>query len=434
MGSRLAQIRTAARPQSLFYGWKIVFSAFVGQVFHGGFAMQGFGAFITPLEQTFGWSKGAISGARAVMQIEASLTGPIEGWLIDRFGPRIMMTIGMVILGLGMVMVSLVQSLWMFYLAFVVVALGTSIGGFLVMSTAINNWFRRKRTLALSIGQMGMGLGGIALIPLLVFVMEVWGWRAAALSAGISIWIVGIPAARLMRDAPERYGLLPDGDSPADGPQAEAGAHGRPIMGGLDFTLGEAIRSPAFWTVGLAHGLSVMAITAAITHQFAHMEQGILLSRASAASVVVVLSATNMAGRLAGGILGDRYDKRHMSALGAIGSSASLAVLGIAGGLGMAMAYGAMMGFFWGMRGPMMASIRGDYFGRTAYGKIAGTSFLVTIPGSMLGPVLAGWMADVQGSYDSSFLLLAGISSIGALLFLLTRPPAPPKRLRPRPT
>ena len=142
--------------------------AFISQTLQSGFGFQGFGTFIIPLEQEFGWDKTTLSGARSLMQFENGLMGPVEGAFIDRFGSRITMAFGMFIFGLGLFLLGFIQSLWAYYVVFVIIAFGTSISGFLVLSTAINNWFRRKRTFALSLAQMGLGFGGIALIPLLV--------------------------------------------------------------------------------------------------------------------------------------------------------------------------------------------------------------------------------------------------------------------------
>ena len=428
----MIQLQVLGRPRRLFYGWLVVAAGFANQTLHSGLGFQGFGTFLVPLELEFGWSKTALSGARSLMQMENGLLGPIEGVVIDRYGPRRTMAAGMFIFGAGLVLFGFIQSLWSYYLAFVVIALGTSVGGFLVTSTAINYWFRRKRTLALSIAQAGLGFGGVAIIPLLVWAQVEFGWRTAAIAAGMCAWGVGIPLALLMRHSPERYGVLPDGDPlPAAGEPQESPV-GRSARGGglIDFTLAEALRTRAFWLIGIGHGLAAMIVGAVVTHQFAHMEQGADLARSSAALVVTVLSATNLVSRLLGGVLGDRYDKRYLAAIGTAVGSVSLVVLATAESLGQAMVYAVLFGFAWGIRGPMMSSIRGEYFGRASFGKIAGTSFLLTTPGAIVGPVFAGLMADTQGDYVLGFIILAAVSGVGTLLFLLTKPPLPPPRLR----
>ena len=434
----MIKLRVLGRPKKLFHGWFVVLGAFISQTLQSGFGFQGFGTFIIPLEQEFGWDKTTLSGARSLMQFENGLMGPVEGAFIDRFGSRITMAFGMFIFGLGLFLLGFIQSLWAYYVVFVIIAFGTSISGFLVLSTAINNWFRRKRTFALSLAQMGLGFGGIALIPLLVWMQGEYGWRTAAIAAGIMVWSIGLPASLLMRRIPEQYGLLPDGDPPSTPFQrTQDVAAGRPTGGGLiDFTLGEALRTRAFWLLGIGHGMSVIAIGGAITHQFAHMEldEGVGLSRATAALVVTVLSAMNIVGRLGAGLTGDRFDKRYLAAAGTGGVAVAMVVLATAGTLWQAMTYAVVLGFFWGIRGPMMSSMRGEYFGRTHFGKIVGTSSLLVMPGSIFGPILAGLMFDIQGDYQLAFILLGAISAFGAISFLLIRPPSPPARLRGSPT
>jgi len=428
----LLQVRVLGRPRQVFYGWVIVGAGFINQVFNSGLGFQGFGTFIVPLEGAFGWSKTQLSAARSFMQIENGLMGPVEGFLVDRFGPRVTMATGMFIFGLGLFLLGFIHSLWAYYAVFVLMALGTSVGGFLVMSTSINNWFRRKRTMAMSLAQTGLGFGGIVVIPLLVWSQGEFGWRAAAMGAGVAVWLIGIPAAMLMRHTPEKYGVLPDGDPPPTPAQVSAAATApRPRGGGeVDFTLREAVHTPAFWLIGLGHGLSILVITAIAVHQFAHMEQGVGLSRTSAALVVIVLNAMNIIGRLVGGVLGDMYDKRYMAAAGVGGASIAVFVLAIADSLTEAMIFGVIYGFFWGLRGPLMNSIRGEYFGRASFGKIIGTSSLLTMPASIAGPIIAGFLADAQGDYVMGLIILSGVSALGSVLFLVTRPPAPPARLR----
>lgn len=420
----------AARSRKLFYGWVVVAAAFSGQVVNHGVAAQGFGTFLVPLEQHFGWSKTALSGARSLMQIENGLVGPVEGAIIDRFGSRLVMALGFLLLGLGLIFLGLIQSLWHYYLVFALIAIGSSLCGFVVTATAINHWFRRQRTFALGVAQTGIGFAGVAVIPLLVFAQDAFGWRAAAIAAGLCVWVAAVPICLLLRDKPEPYGLLPDGDSVASqtaatGHQGDAPAS---FENTYNFTLGQALRTRTFWQFGVAHGISVMAIAAIITHQFAHMEmdEGVGLARSSAALVVTVMSAVQIGGRLLGGYLGDRMNKQRLAALGNVLTAVSLVILATAHSLTQAMAFAVLFGFAWGMRGPMMSSMRGDFFGRTHFAKITGTASLLTMPFSMVGPILAGFLADTQGNYQFALLLLAALSAIGCPLFLTLRRPATP--------
>ncbi|MEK7777633.1 MAG: MFS transporter [Chloroflexota bacterium] len=407
----------------------------VNQMIVAGLGGQGFGAFILPLQNEFGWAKSTLSVARSLTQVESGLLNPLEGTLVDRLGPRIMVVSGMTVFGSGLVLLGFVHSLWMYYMAFIVIALGSSLAGMVVMSTAINNWFRHRLTMALSISQTGQGFGGIILVPLLVWAIVVLGWREAAIAAGIFSWSVGIPMGLLMRHKPEQYGMRPDGDpeavpSTAQELKPETKARPAPAQGRVDFTLGEAMRTPAFWLIGMGHGFSVMVVGAVTTHQFAHMEMsdGVGLSSASATLVVTVLNIVTVSGRFSVGLIGDRLDKRYIAAIGNLMGSAALAMFALAHSVGLAMGYAVLFGISWGIRGPLMSSIRSDYFGRTHFGKIIGTSQLIATFLAIIAPVFAGFMADWQGNYRLAFIILAFISALGAVSFLLVKPPKPPQR------
>ena len=431
----MIQIQMFGRPRRLFYGWVIVAAGFANQALISGLGFLGFGTFIVPLEAEFGWSKAALSGARSVMQAEQGLLGPIEGILIDRFGPRVVMMSGVIVFGAGMVALSRVGSLWAYYVAFFLIAMGTSMGGFLVLTTALNNWFRRKRTLAIGLATTGFGLGGVVVVPLLVWAQGDFGWRTAAFGAGLCVWAIGLPVSMFIRRAPEQYGALPDGDPPEGPVQDPAGVtSSRPMGGGhIDFTLKEAAHTRAFWLISLGHGMSGLVVSAVMVHVFAHMEQGVGLTRSSAALVITVLGFVNIVGFVVGGILGDRVDKRYLSAIGMTGAAIAVVVIATADSLAQSMVFAVIFGFLWGMRGPLVNSMRGDYFGRTSFAKIAGTSSLITMPLSMAGPIFAGFMADARGDYTMAFIILAGASALGSTFFLLTRPPSPPSGLRRNP-
>ncbi|MBI2935668.1 MAG: MFS transporter, partial [Chloroflexi bacterium] len=248
--------------------------------------------------------------------------------------------------------------------------------------------------------------------------------------SGLTAWALGIPTSLLMRQSPEKYGALPDGDvATSSTPSTALGQAWRESRAAGDFTLGEALRTRAFWFISGGHSLGLVVVSAVAVHQFAHMEEGVGLSAGAIATVITLLSSFNILGRLVGGITGDRFDKRYLAAAGMVGSATSLVILATAASFWQALLFGLCYGFFWGLRGPMADSLRGDYFGRASFGKISGMASLINMLGSICGPIFAGFMADVQGNYKMGFVILAMISSLGSVLFLLARRPAPPKRL-----
>ena len=135
----------------VFYGWWIVLASFFVQALNGGLLFHAFSAYILPLQGEFGWSRAQLSGAFSMARAESGILGPLQGWLIDRYGPRAMMCLGNALFSLGFVLFSRMDSLATFYLSFALLALGSSLGGFMPIGTTITNWFVRRRTTALGI-------------------------------------------------------------------------------------------------------------------------------------------------------------------------------------------------------------------------------------------------------------------------------------------
>ena len=412
-----------ALSRHVFYGWVVVAMAFIAQMFSG-LSIQGMATYMVPLEREFGWSRAVIAGGRTFQQVDAFL-GPLNGWLVDRYGARRLMSLGVVLFAIAFVALSAIESVWAYYGACLLLAVANTLLGLLVVGYSVNQWFRRKRTTAMGIAVTGFAVSGMVLIPAMVWAQTELGWRTAALLTGGVLLLLGLPIMLLIRDSPEPYGLLPDGD------RVDAGAaSGRQALhgGGLvNFTLAEALRTRAYWYLNLGMVLSMLAQVAVVVHQFAHFED--VIDRESAALVLVVLNVFNMAGRLFGGILGDRMSKHHLLGVSLVVTTGSLVVAAYAASLPLLMVYGALFGFCWGIRTPVINSLLGDYFGRLSYGRIAGLTFTFSTPLAMISPIIVGLVVDMQGNYQHSLLVLALVTAISATLFFLARRPPDPVRL-----
>src|SRR3954471_7062462 len=185
----------------IFYGWKIVAAATALQFLQAGLMMQSFGAYVAVLADERGWSKTALSGAAAIHQMEVAVLGPVLGWLLDRFGPRRFVMLGVVLFGLGLMLLSRIDTLVEFYGAFIVIALGVGFCGFFPLNVAIIHWFERRRARAISSMSIGLALGGIV-VPLVAWSMEVWGWRATAFASGVIVVVVGSWLASMIYNRP----------------------------------------------------------------------------------------------------------------------------------------------------------------------------------------------------------------------------------------
>ena len=217
-----------------------------------GINFHGFGNFIIPLGEEFGWSRTTISVVFSVARLESGLLGPAEGWAVDRVGPRRLIAVGIPLMGLGYVAMSRIDGLLTFFFVYVfMIALGNSLGMSTPITAAVANWFNRKRGLAFGIMWSGVGIGGL-FVPALGWLVETYGWRPAALMVGVFIAVLGVPVATVMRHRPEPYGYYPDGIVPDE--VRASGAARRPLMPDLsdDFTAREALRTSSFWFLTLS--------------------------------------------------------------------------------------------------------------------------------------------------------------------------------------
>ncbi len=412
------------RPQGkLFYGWYIVGAAGGVQFLSAFLWMQSYGAYVVLLQQEFGWSKTLVAGAFAFTRIESGILGPIQGWLVDRYGPRSVLTVGTVLFGIGFMMFSQVDTLLEFYLVFALIALGSSLGGFATVIVALVNWFNRHRAKAVAISQMGYSFGGFC-VPLLILCLEAFGWRTTAFYSGILVIILGIPMVQLVRHRPRDYGDRVDGDVADE----DAASDDQTLLSrtGVDFTARQAMRTASFWLISGGHACALLSVSAVLVHLVPQLTGGLGFSLTTAGLFVAVLTGFQLTGQLLGGVLGDRFNKRLICVLCMFGHAAGLVLLAYATDLWMVLGCTVLHGLAWGIRGPLMVALRADYFGPSSFGTIMGFSSLIVMLGMSGGPVYAGYLADLYGDYQLAFATLALSALAGACCFALARPPELP--------
>ena len=383
------------------------------------------------LQRDFGWNRTQLGFALTFTRIEGGFMGPLEGYLVDKVGTRRMVLIGMMILGGAFIFFGQVQNLWMFYLAYILMALGQGLGSWIPIMTMINRWFHRRRAMALGWSNMSSRAGALVLVPLIGWSIDPdfdrLGWRMTATILGIVMIVTAVPISVLIRNQPEDYGLLPDGDKPS--PQdaaATATATGvglaKPAATEEDFTVSEALHTPAFWLIAFGHGFTSMVILAIMAHLGLLMvDKGYELQ--DAAFVVTVYTAVAMGFQLVGGYLGSKIPVRFALAIFTVLQALGVVVLVFADAKSTFYLFAILFGAGFGGRNPLTVAIRGDYFGSASFGKILGLS---TVPMNILlliAAPLVGWMRDVQGDYTQAFMVMVGTNMIGALCFILAKRP-----------
>ena len=384
-----------------------------------------FGLFIKPMGDDLGIGRAYFGWAQTARQVASSVTSPPVGWLLDRFGSRVMLPVAALATGGAMIALAFIGSAWHLVALFAVMGLvGMSGPGALVTSVPILKWFVRRRGTAIAFVGLGIPIGALVFVPLTQLFIDAWGWRTAWVAlAFLGIGVIVPLSLVFVRRQPEDMGLLPDGPPPPVEPDAGAGASAGP-RGDLEvsWTVREAMRTLSFWSLVVVFGMMAMAVGTVALHRIAaFMDRGLdptLISFATAFDAVCAGVAT-----FAFGMLVRRVSAR---VLGAIGFS----LLGTASVMtiyadNLLVMFVSMAVFGLGIGGMMFLQnfIWADYFGREYVGSIRGAAAPINLTVGGIGPPLAGYVRDWTGSYDPVWWGGVCLMFLAALLLLATTAP-----------
>jgi sugar phosphate permease len=408
-----------------FYGWVVL-----GCLCCAGFSRQGgatatFSVFVEPLTREFGWSRTAISGAASLGGVLAALLSPLIGPLLDRHGSRAALCLAVLGTGLAALLLSLTQSLTVFYLLFCIARLNWASPFELGIYSALNNWFVARRPLATSIATIAQMAGLVAMPLIAQLAMRGHDWRAGWIAIGLTVLSVGfVPVWLLMVRRPEDLGLLPDNFGASDQPTARVNPVTAPTE--VTFSRRQAVRTPAFWLL-LSYTVLVYPVQAGVSlHQAANLiERGV--APTIAASIISLFSLMSGVASAACGLMPRRLPIRYPMALGGVFLTAGcLAMIGIASARQGAIA-AALFGLGIGAMLTLLPLAWADYFGRANYGAIRGMALSAQVIAQAAGPVISGALHDWTGDYTRSLELFAVLSLLSILAALMARrpPPAP---------
>ena len=385
------------------------------RVLGAGLHSFGFTVFFLPLSQDLNLNRTSTSLAFSLARAEGAIEGPIVGHLLDRYGPKPIMLAAVLLMGVGYLLLSQINS----YAAFLFVYLGVislaHAGGFMhAPMVLINTWFIRYRARAITISSAAFGLGGVLVAPVLSVIVQTWGWRWGAAVAGMLFLVIGVPLALMIRRSPESMGLLPDGDQPVS---PEAGADGaeqtRKAEG--DVTVAEALRSFAFWGSVLAAGIRNGSYHAIAVH-FIPLMVWKGLTQAEAALLLSAYAFLGMAATLVFGWFADKTNKPRLNAfiLFAAAGGMFLPIFGSSFWLLLLFTifFAAVETTF-----PLGWAVVGDLFGRKHYAKIRGYMVLFYTWGGVIGPVIAGAIFDRWQTYEPLLWGLIVVFIVAGIFF-----------------
>jgi MFS family permease len=395
----------------LHYGWVMVIigacvlAAFATTVFT-------FGVFLLPLTIEFNWDRGALSGAYSMFLLVSGFVGIFSGRLSDRYGPRPLLTITGIFIGIGFLLMSQVSSLWQVYIIYgLIMAVGTG-SCYVPITSTIPRWFARKRGIAVGVTVAGAGLGGMISPTFTQWLISSYGWQQTYIILGLVTFIIIIPLAQSMKHSPQRIGLRPYGD---DG-TVEAKQSPVSIAGGLLFT--HAIKTIRFWVYGLLLFWSLFATMAILVH-IAPYAVDIGISAMVAAGLLSIISGCSVIGRLTIGFIADRIEARRTLAACLFVITLALIWILFAREIWMFYVFAVVFGVAYGGIISLQPLIPAELFGLSSLGIIYGSLDLLSTTGAAVGPLLAGSIFDVTESYRSAFLIFVVTGTLAVILSLI---------------
>jgi MFS family permease len=403
----------------VFYGWAVVAGAFLSHFLGYGVVTVAFGVFFPFMAEALGVSRGLLASTGITTRLASAAMAPLLGPIVDRRGPRLLMTLGTLSLAAGAVILAVARSAWDVFLGYgLVMSLGVVTLGELTGDATVARWFVRRRGRALAWATMGLSAAGVVLPLPLAFLIERAGWRVAwAALAGV-VLVLGLIAAGLMRRRPEDHGLAPDGLPPAGAPEG-----GGTSAGERSFSAREAATTPAFWLLVLSTNLAALALLGANLHLFSYIrDKGV--SPALAAAILTGLYVLQGVAKPLWGLVAERVHVRYCIAACYLGGAVGLLLLIASRSLLALGVFAAVYGLTRGAQSFVTSLAWADYFGRDAQGAIRGLASPFRLAASASGPVLGGVLYDITGSYGLAFAVFAAAFALGGLVALAARPPA----------
>jgi MFS family permease len=389
----------------LYYGWVIVAAGIVVTCIGFGTAMS-LAVFLQPMALATGWSRTGISSAATIAFLCMGLASMIWGALSDRYGTRLVVTMGGALLGIALMAASQAATIEQFLLTFGLV--GVAAGSFYAPLTAsATRWFTRHRNLAVALVSAGIGLGSTVVAPFSRWAISAYDWRTALFLLGAAAWLLIVPAGLLVRPPP----ASPGGGSATGAAEPQS-------------TVAQALRSPQFAAIALTHFACCVAHSGPIFHMVTDaIECGV--TPMAAATVIGVAGLASVGGRVICGLLADRFGAKEVLIVGLFVQAVSISLYLFVRDLSAFYALAMVFGLAYGGIMPLYATLVREYFGAAIMGTVFGAVAMLSTIGMAIGPWAGGWVYDNLGSYFWLYIASCGIG-LGAVAIAFTfRPPLP---------
>jgi MFS family permease len=390
-----------------YAGWRAVLACFLVAMFIFGFGLYGNGVYLAELQRLRGWPAALISGAITLGMLLSNLTAIFTSELIARLGIRRLVLLGTAGLAASTILLALAQQPWQLHLAYLLMSLGWTGMGTVVLATVVSSWFARRRGLAISLAFNGASCGGVVVAPLLVLGIEAIGFSAAMLTATAIMIAVAVPVV-----------ILWIGPGAAGGaePRARSPVRRQDLAASETMSRTMALRRRAFWTVTIPFALALSAQVGFIVHQIALLEPKI--GRSGAGFAVALTTSMAMLGRICLGMVADRFDPRLLSAGSVASQAVALVLITQTDSAPVLFACCALFGFSVGNLITLPPLIIQREFEASAFTVVLGLSTAISGMVCALGPAMVGLVRSLSGGYGAALALCVALELIAAAMVL----------------
>ncbi len=403
---------TEDKQPGFFYGYVIVLAGFLIIAIMWG-TLYSFGVFFEPVLTKFGWPRATTSAAYSLAMLLSGLLSIGTGRLNDRFGPRLIMTVCGLSLGLGYLLMSQISALWQLYLLYgALIGIGMS-GAWVPILSTIARWFVKRRGMMTGITVSGLSVGIMIMPPIVSQLIAAYGWRTAYAIVGIIILLLVVSVSQLLKRDPSQIGQLAYGDEKVVAESSNLEVRG--------FSLREAIHTRQLWILYIMFFSFLFCVGTIAVHIVIHAT-GLGMSATSAASILTIYGGGSIFGRIIIGSASDKVGNRLASITSFMLMSVALLWLSVAKEAWILFPAAVIFGFGYGGFTALMSPMPAELFGLRSHGVILGFIMFGAEIGEAIGPVLAGRIFDITSSYQLAFLISAAVAIIGSIMTLLLRP------------
>jgi len=394
-----------------YYGYIVVLVAFFILAMIWG-TYNSFGVFFESLLAEFGWTRAMTAGAMSLGNLLFGLFCIGTARLCDRFGPRIVIGACGFVLGSGYLLMSRVSTVWQLYLFYgVIIVLGMS--AYIAILSIVARWFVKRRGMMTGIVFSGMGLGTMVFPPLASRLISIYDWRLSFIVIAVIALVIIVLGAQFLKRDPRQIGQLPYGEGKVKPESSVSEARG--------FYLQEAIHTRQFWLVCGMYFIFLFCLLVIIVHIVIHAT-GLGISATSAANILVIVGALSIVGMNVMGVAGDKFGNKLAFVTSFMLMTVAFLWLLPAREMWMLYLFAGIFGLAYGGMQVLFSPMVAELFGLGSHGVILATAAFAGTIGGAVGPILAGYIFDVTGSYNLAFLISAIVAAVGFVLTLLLRP------------